>query len=197
MKNSRLDAILKRAHPPDLPEEYWDELPTRIGSRLGEPLPRERRRPRLVLRLVWGAAAAIAGVAAALMILPLHGNTERNVSVLESAKVIHEMMSLFPNRVRAVVQDQHGLHLLLSETNDVPDSTPLFVQVKDGNRVSSLVTFSGQEVRIDGRQLTVLSDAQGGVILVGDRFLWSSREPGRAAGKLRIESKELSRPAAG
>ena len=112
-------------------------------------------------------------------------------SLLQNQKLIRETMAMFPNRVRAIVQDEGGLSLVLAEGDDVPTSPPLYVQVCDGEKCSSLVTFSGQEVRLAGQKVMVLSDAQGGVILVGEGFLWSSDEPKQVAGQWRIQAREL------
>jgi hypothetical protein len=110
---------------------------------------------------------------------------------LASLKLIHEMLALFPNRVRAIVQDEHGLNLVLSDTADVPASTPLYVHISDGQHNTSLVTFSGQEIQVAGQKITVLADARGGIILTGSRFVWSSTERTYAGKHLKIEAKNL------
>ena len=51
--------------------------------------------------------------------------------------------------------------------------------------------YSGQEIQIAGQKMTVLSDAQGGIILMGNDFAWSSREPAFAKSSLKIEAKRL------
>jgi hypothetical protein len=73
----------------------------------------------------------------------------------------------------------------------VPASSALWVKVCDGRNCSALVTFSGQEVQVGGRTVTVLSDGQGGVLLVGHNFVWSSREKTYAKNKLKIEARDL------
>jgi len=98
----------------------------------------------------------------------------------------------FPNRVRAIVQDERGLQLVLSDQPNVPMSTPLWVKICDGKQCSSLVTFSGQELEIAGQKITVLSDAEGGIILEGNQFVWSSSARNFAQGGLKIEAKRLN-----
>ena len=93
---------------------------------------------------------------------------------LQNGKVIEEMLAMFPNRVRAVVQDERGLNVVLSDQEDMPASTPLWVKVCDGKNCAAMVTFSGQEIRIGQRNITVLADAKGKIILAGDNFLWSN-----------------------
>jgi hypothetical protein len=90
------------------------------------------------------------------------------------------------------VQDERGVDLILSDTENVPASPPIYVRICDGKQCSSLVTFSGQEIQIAGQKLTVLSQPDGGIILEGNKFVWSSSEPVFAGQKLRIEAKNLN-----
>jgi hypothetical protein len=111
---------------------------------------------------------------------------------LASAKLIHEMMAMFPNQIRAIVQDDGGgVKLVLSDAPDVPASPPLYVRICDGQHCSSFVTFSGQEIQVDGQKITVLSDARGGIILAGTQFVWSSTGGASAPGHLKIEARSL------
>ena len=74
----------------------------------------------------------------------------------------------------------------------MPASTPIYVHICDGKQCSSLVTFSGQELEMAGQKVTVLEDAQDGVIVAGTRFAWSSDHPAGASGGLKIEARSLS-----
>jgi hypothetical protein len=112
--------------------------------------------------------------------------------LLQNGKMLREVLTLFPNRVRAIVQDERGLQLVLSDQPNVPMSTPLWVKICDGKQCSSLVTFSGQELEIAGQKITVLSDAEGGIILEGNQFVWSSSARNFAQGGLKIEAKRLN-----
>jgi hypothetical protein len=106
--------------------------------------------------------------------------------------MLHEVLTLFPNRVRAIVQDEHGVQLVLADQPDVPVSTPIYVRICDGQQCSALVTFSGQELEIAGQKVTVLANAHGGVIVTGNRFVWSSDQPVVAQSGLRIEARTLN-----
>ena len=105
--------------------------------------------------------------------------------------MIRETLALFPNRVRALMQDEHGLNLVLSDQENVPASAALYVRICDGKQCSSFVTFSGQEIQAAGQKVTVLADAHGGIILTGSRFVWSNTERPDAVGHLRVEAKNL------
>ncbi len=113
--------------------------------------------------------------------------------LLQNGKVIQEMLAMFPNQVRAVVQDEQGVNLVLSDKDNVPTSTPLWVKICDGKHCRAVVTFSGQQIRIGNQNVTVLADPEGKIILAGESFLWSNGEPVLAGNtKLKIEAKTLS-----
>jgi hypothetical protein len=53
------------------------------------------------------------------------------------------------------------------------------------------VTFSGQEIRVNGEACEVLVDHQGRVVLVGRDTVWSGSESTGKAGNFRIEARPL------
>lgn len=194
MKKPELYSILKKASLPEIPEESLALFPRRIVVRLkrGDLPPRPARRFRPRLAWAFGLAAC---VIIAFAIGHWGGRTETKTGPesdsLASVKLIRETMALFPNRVRAIVQDEHGLNLVLSDHADVPASAPLYVRICDGKHCSSLVTFSGQEIQVAGQKITVLADTRGGIILTGNQFVWSNTERIYAGNHLKIEAKNL------
>ena len=198
MNDSELDAKLKAAREPALPADYQADF-TRIVLKNLRSSPRERglgekglaRQPWLP-RLAWGMATA-ACVLIAFAFGHWRGLTEAKAGkdVLANVEFIQGTLAMFPNRVRAIVEDERGVNLVLSDTENVPASTPIYVRLCDGTNCSSLVTFSGQEIQIAGQKLTVLSQPDGGIILEGNKFVWSSSEPVYAGRKLKIEAKNL------
>jgi hypothetical protein len=120
------------------------------------------------------------------------GQQSSATDLLANTKVVHDTLAMFPNQVRAIVEDPQGLHLMLSDSGNVPSSTPLYVRICDGKSCSSLVTFSGQEIQIAGQKMTVLADTQGGIILLGNNFVWSSEEKTYPGTGLKIEAKSLN-----
>jgi hypothetical protein len=193
MNNPELDSILKKARTPELPGEFWAEFPQQVPRGLNRART-ENLQPRRnwFPRLAWGFATAIC-ILAAFAIGHWRGQTETKAStdVLANAKVVGETLAMFPNQLRAIVQDERGLNLVLSENQDVPVSTPIYVRICDGKHCSSLVTFSGQEIQVAGQKITVLSDASGGIILEGNKFVWSSTSRDYASSNLKIEAKPL------
>lgn len=193
MKDFDLAKKLKTAGVPERTEEYWDAFPRQVLGRLRkvsatrEPL--QRWRPLLA----WGLGAAIACVMIGFAIGNWHGRSGSEAfALLQNEKMIREILTMFPNRVRAIEQDERGIRLVLSEHADVPDSPPLWIKICDGNNCRAVVTFSGQALQIAKESVEVLADAQGQVMLVGNRLFWSSADPNRAAEHLRIQARPLA-----
>jgi len=196
MNNSELESILKKAQVPERPNEFWEMFPRQVVRRLGHTQTQSSRVEwRWFPRLAWGLATAIC-VLAAFAIGHWHGRLETKTitsnDILQNPKLIRETLGMFPNQVRAIVQDERGLNLVLSEGENVPASAPLYIHICDGKHCSSLVTFSGQEIQIAGQKLTVLSEAQGGIILMGNQFVWSSTAQTHIRSGLKIEARNLN-----
>jgi hypothetical protein len=195
MNDSELDRILKAAKTPERTEEFWAQIPRRVTSRLHwKPAARETESRHWFPRLAWSLTALAACLLIGFMVGHWRGQRDSLAEngLLQNEKVIKEMLAMFPNRVRAVVQDDHGLHLVLSDKDDVPASTPLWVKICDGKHCSAVVTFSGQQIQVAHQDITVLADPDGKIILAGDSFLWSNGQPVLAGNdKLKIEAKAL------
>lgn len=194
MNDAKLNRILKSAEPPRRPDEYWQDFPDRVVRQLNRPMPPEHRAARWLPRLVWaGGVAAVCIIVGFILGHRFAGpeSADGNGQLLQSEKLIREVLAMFPNRVRAIVKDESGIQLVLSDADDIPDSTPLWVKVCRGEHCTTLVTFSGQELQIAGQKLTVLSDASGGVILTGDRFAWASDDPKPGTQNLMIQARAL------
>ena len=195
MNDFDLEKKLKAAQVPARDEDYWESFPRLVSAKLrtapaGRPMVERHWLPRLA----WGGGIAFACLVIGFAIGHWHGRMEKNdpYALLQNGKMLHEVLTLFPNRVRAIIQDEHGVQLVLSDQADVPASTPIYVHICDGKQCSSLVTFSGQELEIAGQKVTILSDAQGGVIVTGSRFVWSSDQPVGAQSGLKIEARTLN-----
>jgi hypothetical protein len=196
LNKSKLDSILKKARIPQPPEEFWEDFPGQVARELNRPLRTERpARPPWFLRFAWGLGLA-ACVFVAFSIGHWRGRMEATAAlpqdVLANAKVVSETLAMFPNQVRAITEDKNGLRLVLSDNGAVPSSSPIYVRVCDGKNCSSLVTFSGQEIQVAGQKITVLADTKGGIILMGNDFVWSSEVKTYSDSRLKIEAKTLS-----
>jgi hypothetical protein len=195
MNNFDLEKKLKAARVPARDEDYWESFPRLVSAKLRTtPARRPEVERHWLPRLAWGGGIAFACLVIGVAIGHWSGRVEKNdpYALLQNGKMLREVLTMFPNRVRAIVQDVRGVQLVLSDQADVPASTPIYVHICDGKQCSSLVTFSGQELEIAGQKVTILSDAQGGVIVAGARFAWSSDRPAGATGGLRIEARTLN-----
>ena len=195
MNNPELDSILKKARLPEASPESLEMLPRRIMARLHRDDPAPRPARRFSPRLAWAIGLAACAVIAFATDWFGHLDTETGpiaaTDPLASIKLIRETLAMFPNQVRAIVQDEDGLKLVLSDTGDVPASPALYVRICDGKHCSSFVTFSGQEIQVAGQKVTVLADGRGGIILTGSRFVWSSAGRTDAVKDLKIEARNL------
>jgi len=193
MNDPELNRLLKSSKAPRPPKGYWEEFPDRVERGLRRPAREERPRNAWIPRLAWGLSLASICLAVGFLIGRQGGSPGvASNGLLRNEALLRETMAMFPNRVRAIVEDASGLNLVLSDEADVPVSEPLWLKIRSGGQTETLVTFSGQEIEVAGRKLTVLSDAQGGVLLVGDRFYWTTADSGSAGADLMIQAEVLS-----
>ena len=69
-------------------------------------------------------------------------------------------------------------YLQLSELPDVPSSPPLFVRIcPPSGKCVTAVSFSGQKVRVSGREFEILANGVGEIFLLAKEGVWS---PGQA-----------------
>ena len=106
-------------------------------------------------------------------------------------KYFHEIEALFPNQVQAIVFDQRGTQLVLAQEPNVPASPPLYLKVCGPKGCQRFVTFSGQQIRVNGDVCDVLADGRGEVLLVGRQLLWSGSKAVAASGGYQVEARAL------
>jgi hypothetical protein len=194
MDKPELESILKEARLPDIPAESLEMFPRHIVARLRQKPQTLRPVRNNPFRFAWAV-----GFSVCLLIAILTGQrsepTKSSPSIvpdtLADSRLIQETLALFPNQVSAIVENDQGLNLILSEKSDVPVSAPVYLHVCDGKHCSSFVTFSGQDIQLAGQTVTVLVDARGEIILSGKTFVWSNAERIYAGNSLKIEAKTL------
>lgn len=194
MNNDELDRLLRMAQVPDRPAEYWEEFPERVSRDLARPSCPARQLPVRSLSWAWALGLAAVCILVGLLVGHRFGRedlAESSGALLESEKLVREVLTLFPNRVRAIVKDASGFHLVLSEGADVPASTPLWMKICQGDHCTSVITFSGQELWVAEQAVTVLLDAKNNIIVIGDRFAWKSNEAEAGLPDLRIQARYL------
>ncbi len=197
MNNQELDAILRTARVPKRPPEYWEEFGGKVQLAIRQSDRGSIRRatgPRGTwLRPILGFAFASACIVLLLVLNLPHRETSLLVAeqVNGAAKYFREIQSLFPNQLETIIFDRSGARLVLSDRPDVPASPPLYLKICGENQCRSFVTFSGQEIRLDGQTFQVLVDRQGAVMVVGEQWVWSSSTPDDKAGRYRIAARPL------
>lgn len=196
MNDSQLDQLLRSAPLPEHTAEYWGDFPgsvlRRLRSEVHPPAP-GRSAPRFPRFLPWGLGLASACVVLGFVL----GFWRGHESGLQASQVAalrtyyREIQALFPNQVRALIIDEQGPRLVLADRPDVPTSTPLLLSIRTRSGSQSVLTFSGQQIRVDGELCEVLADTHGHVLLVGDKLVWSSGQHGPRTAPYRIQAQPL------
>jgi hypothetical protein len=188
-QDPQFDDLLKSACAPQRSPGYWENFPKRVTARLSEGIRIEATASGRSRQLwAWG----LAGACALLIVgLGLWIKTQADAASPNYAKLYREIESMFPNQVRAIVLENGGATLELSDTPDIPSSPPLRVDVCRDQQCRTYITLSGQQIRVNGEGWDVLSDGVGHVLVVGPSVVWTSAEPTRRAGAFHIEAQPL------
>lgn len=99
----------------------------------------------------------------------------------DDLQVLNQFASLFPGRLKAVVEQDGEVDVKLSEADAAPSQQPLAVVLKRGTKTLRVLCYSGSEVclNLDGQRkcFEVLARANGEVIVAGEDFVWSPQNP--------------------
>lgn len=156
---------------------------------------RANRRSRIATWLLWPMAAAASILLAWLtlrqaapsdMPRPALANEEDAASI-----ILREFSALYPNQIKAIIQNGHGIQLELADQPGPERGRPLVLKVCEPKGCEEIITFSGQSIEVAGRPVTVRTENGGRVILDGEQFLWSSDFNGSPAPGIHIESRRL------
>ena len=170
--NYDLDKLLKSARVPERSPGYWEYFPTRVTAQLAAA-------PAAVTQRSWlpwatGLAAACVALVVGILVGRLceSANSPRRLAEAADtggmyAQLYRQIEALFPNQVQAIVVDQRGVQLVLSDTANVVRSQPLLVQACRQDDCRHVITFSGQQVKINGDTWDVLVNGQNHVIVAG------------------------------
>jgi hypothetical protein len=208
MNDSELNEVLKRATVPEREAEYWERFPRRVTAELDRrsqtaPIHRRTEASRAwsspaAFRFLGTKAAFAVGVAAVCLLLGFliglwrgQRSTSNDPQLAAARKYFNEIEALFPNQVRAIVFDQQGTHLVLAQEPNLPASPPLYLKIRGPKGCQRFVTFSGQQIRINGDVCDVLADGRGDVLVVGRQLLWSGSRAGARQGPYQIEARAL------
>jgi hypothetical protein len=206
MKDTELNEVLKRAAAPERGADYWERFPSKVTAEI------ERRRKTAgaaagepttwvwtsAFRLLVGQPAFALGVAVVCLALGFalgswngHHSPGEDLQFAQARKYFRELDALFPRQLQTIVFDQQGTHLVLAPEANLPASPPLYVKICGPKGCQRFVTFSGQQIRVNGDVCDVLVDHQGNVLVVGRDIVWSSAQTVAKAGGYRIEAQPL------
>jgi hypothetical protein len=185
--DKRLDELLKGVRMPERSPGYWETFPKRVTAQL----PDQSLRSGIgdPTRIWW--AVGLTGICCLIVLGAVLWFRPRRPAEPNYAKLYREIEAMFPNQIRAITVDQQGVRLSLSDKPNVPTTSPLRVNVCRQQQCRTFITFSGQQIRVNGEILDVLADGEGDVFIVGQRSVWSSKEPTRQVGAYRIDAQTL------
>jgi len=191
MNNSELNEMLKKAAVPEPSGSYWEEFPGRVMAQVRRRESKASSPARHVFVLWMRIATACMIFAVAAAIWSRRMATASDAQIAQIRKYFEEIQTLFPHQVKALRFDQQGPHFDLADEPSVPNSPPLYLKICGPSGCLRFVTFSGQQIVIDGDICEVLANSRGEVILAGSGLLWSSGQ-GRKTGSYNIEARKLS-----
>jgi hypothetical protein len=208
MNDAELNDVLRRATVPEREPGYWERFPGRVMAELERrgqagPAPAKTHASSALawtgaLRMLLSRPALVASVAVVCLGLAFflgfrrgQGSLSNDPQLAAARKYYDEIEALFPNQVQAIVFDQRGTHLVLAKEPNVPASPPLYLKVCGPKGCQRFVTFSGQQIRVNGDVCDVLADGRGEVLLVGRQLLWSGAEAVAASGGYQVEARAL------
>lgn len=178
MNDSELDEMLRKAQVPERPEGHWEDFPREVARQA----TRDRGHPqRKQHSPVWGWAWGL-GIATACLVIGFALGRQRGGEVAPAPvaaaqltpeqRIFREVMAMFPDRLEAIVVENSQVRLVLSEKATVPQSPPLVVNLCKQGKCLTYITFSGQQIRMNGEVFEVLYGADGEVIVSGSQTVW-------------------------
>lgn len=206
MNTEELDRILKSARVPQQAESYWEQFPRRVISALqARPKTADPSRVPLAGRLTWtsllrlkfgislGLSLACTIVVLVLVVPKYRSSSVSDPQLATAQKYYRELKALFPNQLRVIAFDDQGPHLTLADSADVPASPPLYIKICGPEGCRRFVTFSGQQVSINGQLFEILVDREDHVLVLGSQFFWPGTAPSGKSGRYDIEARILTR----
>ena len=80
---------------------------------------------------------------------------------------------------------------MLAPEPNLPASPPLYLKISGPKGSQRFITFSGQQIHLNGDVCDVLLDHQGKVLVVGRETLWSDARGVVRSGPYQIEARAL------
>ena len=159
--------------------------------------PREPESPRLSRlfdrwRVAIGAGAALAALVVTGIVI-----SHRPPSTAAELHTLAEMQKVFPDQFNALIDDNGTVQLDLARPSVAGEGThqPLQVVLEAPHHRVRVLSYSGRSItlKLQGASVTfeALVTAEGGVVLQGNQFAWSSAQPSLLAG-YRVEARPIT-----
>jgi len=191
MNDDDLDEMLREAAVPERPQADWDRFPGQVVLRLSSGETRSLRRRFWPLAAA-GLATACAGLLLGFALWHRNGFGGPDGTELRDGRMLQALEAEFPGRLQAIIMDARGVRPQLSASSDVSESDPIWLEIREGKERRVVVTFSGQVIRCGGRDVVVLADHDGQVMLLGPGFLWSPQASAGEAEGVEIKAEQLT-----
>lgn len=141
----------------------------------------------------WLALCAVMLVAGLLMIGPFRPQPETDGGA--DLRTLAQVEELFPGQLNAVIEKDGGVQIdLAGRASATAGEQPVLVQFERGGRRLRVLSYSGRSITLELKGETFTFEAlvtgDGGVVLSGDDFAWSSAQPRRLAG-YKIQARPL------
>ena len=204
------------SHPPDEDEDVSAasirEILLQIPSERGKPSRQgdltilrmaaakmaSIRKRSLTRRALIGVAALAACVAFAIILnpaKPTQTTTETVTSVTpnsdDAAVILREISTLFPNQINSIQRDADGMKLLLADTPGVDTTNAVVLEIYTNGDVQQIITYSGQTIKLLGRDVTIRVNGDGGILLKGQGIEWVSTKPTAPLPEVKIRARQI------
>lgn len=193
MNDSELNDLLRKARVPDRPGTYWEQFPAQAAQRAAAHQRFAALPTRPVWRMAWGLGLAAACVALGF-IIGLRKGRDAGAAIHQQAgyqRIFHEVAALFPERLSAIVIEDGQVQLILADDGRIPPSEPLLVEICKDGHCRTFITFSGQQVRLNGDTFDVLRGGEGNVIVAGRNQVWIGGQTQPDASGLAVKARLL------
>lgn len=197
MNDRELRDRLASLTPPAVNEAASDRALHRATLALAQPadpVSADEGRPAWRASYGWVAAFAVMLVAGLVMIRPFQPAPAANGSA--DLRTLAQVEGLFPGQLNAVIESDGEVRLdLAGVASSGATDQPVLVQLEAGGHRLRVLSYSGRSVTIElkGARFTfeALVTSDGGVVLVGDDFAWSSTQSKSLAG-YQIQARPLT-----
>lgn len=138
------------------------------------------------------ASAAGAALVVTVLLAVRHAPPEGGADL----RTLAQVEAVFPGQLNAVIERDGEVQLdLAGQVSPGATDQPVIVQLESGGHRLRVLSYSGRSITLElkGARFTfeALVTSDGGVVLSGDDFVWSSTQPKSLAG-YRIQARPLT-----